>query len=87
MPARNYGMVRIKRNIVQCNIATVISFTNSHLIHLSSMEGGELFQRIQDRQDGAFTERGIIRNLCNYYFLSFLTTTTTRMCILQKLQK
>jgi len=23
-----------------------------------SMEGGELFQRIQDRQDGAFTERG-----------------------------
>lgn len=24
-----------------------------------SMEGGELFQRIQDRQDGAFTERGI----------------------------
>ena len=24
-----------------------------------SMEGGELFQRIQDRADGAFTERGI----------------------------
>lgn len=24
------------------------------------MEGGELFQRIQDRQDGAFTERGLI---------------------------
>lgn len=24
------------------------------------MEGGELFQRIQDRQDGAFTERGFI---------------------------
>lgn len=23
------------------------------------MEGGELFQRIQDRQDGAFTERGL----------------------------
>lgn len=22
------------------------------------MEGGELFQRIQDRPDGAFTERG-----------------------------
>lgn len=22
------------------------------------MEGGELFQRIQDRQEGAFTERG-----------------------------
>ena len=22
------------------------------------MEGGELFQRIQDRADGAFTERG-----------------------------
>lgn len=26
------------------------------------MEGGELFQRIQDRQDGAFTERGLICN-------------------------
>ncbi len=25
-----------------------------------SMEGGELFQRIQDRADGAFTERGIL---------------------------
>lgn len=24
----------------------------------NSMEGGELFQRIQDRPDGAFTERG-----------------------------
>lgn len=24
------------------------------------MEGGELFQRIQDRQDGAFTERGLL---------------------------
>jgi hypothetical protein len=23
------------------------------------MEGGELFQRIQDKQDGAFTERGL----------------------------
>lgn len=27
----------------------------------SSMEGGELFQRIQDRADGAFTERGTFR--------------------------
>jgi len=27
------------------------------------MEGGELFQRIQDRQDGAFTERGTISHL------------------------
>ena len=25
-----------------------------------SMEGGELFQRIQDRADGAFTERGLL---------------------------
>ena len=25
----------------------------------SSMEGGELFQRIQDNADGAFTERGL----------------------------
>ena len=29
------------------------------------MEGGELFQRIQDRADGAFTERG---QLCFYIF-------------------
>jgi hypothetical protein len=28
------------------------------IILFFSMEGGELFQRIQDRQDGAFTERG-----------------------------
>lgn len=44
------------------------SFLNSNkdvfykiFIYLFSMEGGELFQRIQDRQDGqdgAFTERG-----------------------------
>ena len=27
-------------------------------LYLFSMEGGELFQRIQDRADGAFTERG-----------------------------
>ncbi len=26
----------------------------------SSMGGGELFQRIQDRADGAFTERGML---------------------------
>lgn len=31
--------------------------TSSFLIY--SMEGGELFQRIQERADGAFTERGI----------------------------
>lgn len=30
-----------------------------HLYIFYSMEGGELFQRIQDRADGAFTERGI----------------------------
>lgn len=29
-----------------------------------SMEGGELFQRIQDNQDGAFTERGEITKSC-----------------------
>jgi len=31
------------------------------------MEGGELFERIQDRVDGAFTEReaaGIMRQIC-----------------------
>ena len=34
---------------------------------LNSMEGGELFQRIQDRADGAFTEReaaAIMREVC-----------------------
>lgn len=34
-------------------------FKNFHFYHFS-MEGGELFQRIQDRQDGAFTERGTL---------------------------
>lgn len=32
--------------------------SNVFFLHFS-MEGGELFQRIQDRQDGAFTERGL----------------------------
>lgn len=32
----------------------------------SSMEGGELFQRIQERQDGAFTERGKCYSLKNF---------------------
>ena len=44
-----YGMVRKKigsRQTVKDNL------------YLFSMEGGELFQRIQDRADGAFTERG-----------------------------
>lgn len=31
---------------------------SNEIKNCSSMEGGELFQRIQDRQDGAFTERG-----------------------------
>lgn len=35
-----------------------------------SMEGGELFQRIQDRQDSAFTERGIYKKEIKK-FLSF----------------
>lgn len=30
------------------------------VLHLLSMEGGELFQRIQERADGGFTERGKI---------------------------
>lgn len=37
------------------------------------MEGGELFQRIQDRADGAFTERGTFSMKKNVmYFLSSL---------------
>lgn len=38
------------------------------------MEGGELFQRIQDRQDGAFTERGILLSVPNLPNLLFLET-------------
>lgn len=36
------------------------------------MEGGELFQRIQDRQDGAFTERGMTApssKFTSFYYL------------------
>ena len=33
------------------------------LIVMECMEGGELFQRIQDRPNGAFTERGAIYRL------------------------
>lgn len=46
MSARCHGMVRKARYIERY----IICFKNS-------MEGGELFQRIQDRPDGAFTER------------------------------
>lgn len=36
------------------------------LMNNCSMEGGELFQRIQDRQDaGPFTERGNLLRLTN----------------------
>jgi len=34
------------------------------------MEGGELFQRIQDRQDGAFTERGKMWEVVELLFYS-----------------
>ena len=37
----------------------IFLFGAEHLYIFYSMEGGELFQRIQDRADGAFTERGI----------------------------
>lgn len=42
------------------------------LIYHCSMEGGELFQRIQDRQDGAFTERGCV------HFFAFCFAKLTR---------
>lgn len=47
------------------------------------MEGGELFERIQDRQDGAFTERGKGNEFIVIYrkLVSFITTC------LQKLRK
>ena len=40
----------------------------SLLVVMECMEGGELFERIQERQEGAFTEReaaGIIREICS----------------------
>lgn len=57
------------RNIV--NIKDV--YENAHsgnkclLVVMECMEGGELFQRIHDRHDGAFTEREaaqIVREIC-----------------------
>jgi len=39
------------------------------------MEGGELFQRIQDRQDGAFTERGEMWETVSLPFSSSLNYT------------
>lgn len=46
------------------NIKYSISIYTSYqviflLFHNFSMEGGELFQRISDRNDGPFTERGM----------------------------
>ena len=38
------------------------------IFHFTSMEGGELFQRIQERADGAFTEREaatVMREICS----------------------
>lgn len=46
-----------------CSYSPPFFYCNS----LGSMEGGELFQRIQDRADGAFTEREaacIMREIC-----------------------
>lgn len=42
-----------------------------------SMEGGELFQRIQDCKDGAFTERGMMQ-LRNGLFLEYFLTALFR---------
>lgn len=39
-------------------LSDLFSKIKIRFISFNSMEGGELFQRIQDRQDGAFTERG-----------------------------
>lgn len=41
------------------------------------MEGGELFQRIQDRQDGAFTERGTASAFAVCQIFLFLEITLT----------
>jgi len=59
-------------------------FSNSRLIiFFFSMEGGELFQRIQDRQDGAFTERGTISH--SYGICLFKTPRVFLSNIIQKL--
>lgn len=44
------------------------------------MEGGELFQRIQDRPDGAFTERGKIYGISEKQlgdYLNFIFRSST----------
>jgi hypothetical protein len=46
-----------------------------YFVALHSMEGGELFQRIQDRQEGAFTERGLLK------FYNYFITGTDRVFV------
>jgi hypothetical protein len=43
------------------------------------MEGGELFQRIKDRQDGAFTERGKMWEVVE--LLSYSSVSYTAWCM------
>ena len=38
-----------------------------------SMEGGELFSRIQERADAAFTERGLHPVTDNFYMLGLIS--------------
>lgn len=57
-------------NLIECSECIWFTSLNVYIItivifqlHIYSMEGGELFQRIQDRQDeGPFTERGNKQN-------------------------
>lgn len=44
-------------------INTYSMFSNILVYLFFSMEGGELFQRIQEHNEGAFTERGKLMNI------------------------
>lgn len=57
---KSRGEPRIEHLVGHFCFVTWIHIINQFFV-APSMEGGELFQRIQDRQDGAFTERGKLK--------------------------
>jgi hypothetical protein len=83
MSTGGHGMVSAQYLLTRLQ-TMCYDFSNSRLIIFFSMEGGELFQRIQDRQDGAFTERGI-NFAFSYGICSFKTFRVFLSNIIQKL--
>lgn len=66
----NFNIMGIMLEYLTVDLFGTEVFTLSYCFF--SMEGGELFQRIQDRQDGAFTERGEICETVGLPFYSSL---------------